>query len=123
MKITYSDGIVDINVEENESYIHLRMKGKCIDREPDKYIIKLLEYLVEYSGEKNSQVVFDFRELKYMNSSNITPFIRVLEMAQQSQNHIGVLYDKGLDWQDKIFSALKIYQTKDKRVNIHGIKC
>lgn len=123
MEITYKDNQLKLNVEEIDNCIHFALKGKSLGQEPDKFIIKLLEYIIEYSGEKHSRVILDFRLLTFINSSTLTPFIRVLETAQESPNHIEVLYRKGLDWQDKIFSALRIFQTKDKRINIHGVKC
>jgi len=55
-----------------------------------------------------------------MNSSTITPIIKILERAKRGSTHVTVLYDKSLKWQDLIFSALTIFTTKDKRVEIRG---
>ena len=62
----------------------------------------------------------DFRKLEYMNSSTITPIIKVLDRAKRGKNHITVIYDKTLKWQELSFSAMEIFQTKDKRIEIKG---
>ncbi len=122
MEITYKDNQLELNIEEIDNCIHFALKGKSIGQEPDQFVIQLLEYIIEYSRKNKYQVIFDFRILTSINSSAITPFVRVLETAQESTDHIEILYYKGLDWQDKIFSALRIFQTEDKRINIKGIK-
>ena len=55
-----------------------------------------------------------------MNSSSITPIIKILERAKNSMVHICVLYNNTLKWQELIFSALEIFQTKDARIDIRG---
>ena len=56
-----------------------------------------------------------------MNSSTITPLIKILERAKRGTSHVTVLYDKSLHWQDLTFSALEIFKTDDKRVDIKGV--
>jgi hypothetical protein len=57
-----------------------------------------------------------------MNSSTITPIIKILERAKKGKMNVTIQYDKLLKWQDLSFSALKIFQTKDKRVEIKGME-
>jgi hypothetical protein len=56
-----------------------------------------------------------------MNSSTITPVIKILERAKRGETQIEVVYQKSLKWQDLIFSALEIFQTNDRRVEIKGL--
>ena len=61
-----------------------------------------------------------FAFLEYMNSSTITPVIKVLERAKRGTMNVTVLFDASRKWQDLSFSALKIFETEDKRVVIKG---
>lgn len=122
MKITYGDRLLQLSVEEIDDRIYFTLKGKIVNMIPSKFIRPLLGYIIEYSRGNNYPVIFDFRLLTSINSSTNTPFVRVLEAAQESPINIEILYYKGSDLQEKIFSALKIFQTDDKRINIKGIK-
>jgi len=62
----------------------------------------------------------NFLKLEYMNSSTITPIIRMLESTKKSTENISILYDKSKKWQDLCFTALKIFETKDSRIKITG---
>jgi hypothetical protein len=56
-----------------------------------------------------------------MNSSTITPIIKVLERAKRGTTPISLLYQRAVKWQDLSFSALGIFETKDRRVTIEGL--
>ena len=64
--------------------------------------------------------MLDFQALEYMNSSTITPVIRVLNEAKKGQGRLLVLYKKAAKWQELSFSALTIFETDDKRIEIRG---
>ena len=63
----------------------------------------------------------DFRELDYMNSSTITPIIKVLERAKNGKAQITILYKNSLKWQELNFTALEIFGTDDDRLKIKGL--
>ena len=65
-------------------------------------------------------MILDFCNIEYMNSSTITPIIKILERAKRSKVSATVIYLGALKWQHLIFSALEIFQTKDKRIVIQG---
>ena len=54
--------------------------------------------------------------------NTITPIIKILERAKRSKGYVTVECLDSLKWQQLIFSALEIFQTKDKRIIIQGIK-
>jgi hypothetical protein len=66
------------------------------------------------------RIVMNFRDLSYMNSSTLTPVIKILERARVGEGQITVEYRKSLKWQDISFSALVIFQTPDGRIVIEG---
>lgn len=117
---TYTQRLLTIEVAEGDDTINAVWRGKSIDREPAKFITPILTRMVKTSSGTLKRVIMDFRELAYMNSSTITPIIKILERAKRGSTSITVLYDKSLKWQDLIFSALTIFKTKDNRVEIRG---
>ena len=58
----------------------------------------------------------DFSNLVYMNSSTLSPFIKILEKIRVGDGQITLLYKKTLKWQDISFSAFAIFQTSDNRI-------
>ncbi len=117
----FTSNLLRIAVNENEKSIHLKWTGKSIDREPHKFITPVLVDAITRSSGRDKRVILDFCELHYMNSSTITPIIKILERAKRGKTQVTVLYKKSLKWQEVIFSALEIFRTKDQKVEITGI--
>jgi anti-anti-sigma regulatory factor len=118
---TFTNHSLEIKVIESDDSIKLLWSGKSIDREPSKFITPILLDIIKRSTDVGKRVVLDFSKLAYMNSSTITPIIKVLERAKKGKNKITVSYEKSLRWQEVNFSALKIFETPDQRVEIKGI--
>jgi hypothetical protein len=118
---TFTNDCLEIKVIENDRSIELIWSGKSVDREPRKFITPILLDVIKTSTEASKRVILDFCRLAYMNSSTITPIIKVLERARKGKNEITVLYQKSLRWQDINFSALKIFETTDQRVEIKSL--
>lgn len=117
---TYTNNLLTIEVFEDDDIIRASWRGKSIEREPAEFITPILIGIIRSSSHKNKKVELDFRKLTYMNSSTITPIIKVLERAKRGSTQITVRYDKTLKWQDLNFSALFIFKTKDNRIEIEG---
>ena len=120
-KETFVSNLLKIELEEKKDAIKISWSGKSIDREPGKFITPILVNAIRRSSGLNKKIVLDFRELAYMNSSSITPVIKILERAKRGRTQIRVVYKKSLKWQDLSFSALEIFRTKDRRVEIKGL--
>ncbi|MBW2310703.1 MAG: hypothetical protein JRF35_06470 [Deltaproteobacteria bacterium] len=118
---TFTSNLLTIEVNENEASFNIKWMGTSIEREPTRFITPILVDFIKKSIDCNKKIILDFRELGYMNSSTITPVIKILERAKRGRNQIEVLYQKSLKWQDLIFSALEIFQTKDRRIQIKGL--
>jgi hypothetical protein len=118
---TFTNHSLEIKVIESDDAIKLLWSGKSIDREPSKFITPILLDIIKRSTDVGKRVVLDFCKLAYMNSSTITPIIKVLERAKKGKNKITVNYEKSLRWQEVNFSALKIFETADQRVEIKGL--
>ncbi|MCP3950652.1 MAG: DUF1987 domain-containing protein [Desulfobacterales bacterium] len=95
--------------------------GKSVDRQPSKFISPILVKVLGMASVNNKRIVLDFRELTYMNSSTITPIIKILERAKNGMTQITILYKISLKWQELNFSALEIFGTNDDRLKIKGL--
>jgi hypothetical protein len=117
---SYSNNQLTIDVSKGETTITVHFTGKSMLRDPNEFVMPiLLKTLGEGIGEKK-RVVLDFRDLAYMNSSTLTPVIKILERARVGEGQVTVSYLKSLKWQDISFSALVIFQTPDGRILIEG---
>ena len=120
-KETFVGNLLKIELKEEKDAINISWSGKSVDREPGKFITPILVNAIRRSSGLNKKIILDFRELAYMNSSSITPVIKILERAKRGRTQIRVVYRKSLKWQDLSFSALEIFKTKDGRVEIKGL--
>ena len=120
-KQIFESGLLKLVVMENSDAINVDWKGKSTERNPGSFLTPILLKVLKDSSDTDKRIVMDFRELQYMNSSTITPIIKILERVKKSNKHLTVLYDKSLKWQELNFSAIEIFQTKDQRIQIKGI--
>ncbi len=120
-KKQFVSNLLKIAVEEKSESIDVCWTGKSIDRNPGKFITPILTSVLDKSVSGKKEIILDFRKLAYLNSSTITPIIKVLERAKRGTIRVTILYDKALKWQELNFSALEIFNTEDKRVNIEGL--
>lgn len=116
----YKNNQLTIEVEENISEIIIKFKGRSTERDPSLFITPVLRDSQNNSSKYNKKMIIDFQELEYMNSSTITPIIKILESANNQKNTISILYLTSKKWQELCFSALKIFETKDQRIEITG---
>jgi len=117
----FTNNFLTIQVVEHKDTIDVRWEGKSVDREPSKFISPILVKVLEMASDLNKRIIMDFQSMAYMNSSTITPIIKILERAKKGMTKITIFYQKSLKWQELNFSALKIFKTKDNRLEIKGL--
>ena len=117
----YTHNFLTIKVVEHEASIDVKWEGKSTDREPSKFISPILVKVLEMASELNKRIIMDFQSLSYMNSSTITPIIKILDRAKKGMTKITIFYQKSMKWQELNFSALEIFRTKDNRLEIKGL--
>lgn len=117
----FTNKFLTIQVVEHENSIDVSWEGKSVDREPGKFISPILVKVLEMAGDLNKRIIMDFQSMSYMNSSTITPIIKILERAKKGMTKITIFYQKSLKWQELNFSALEIFKTKDNRLEIKGL--
>lgn len=117
----YTNNFLKIQVVEYETSIDVKWEGKSIDREPGKFISPILVKVLQMASALNKRIIMDFQSMSYMNSSTITPIIKILDRAKKGMTKITIFYRKSLKWQELNFSALEIFRTKDNRLEIKGL--
>ena len=117
----YTNKYLTIEVIENESTIDVNWEGKSIDREPSKFVAPILVKVLEMASALNKRIIMDFQSLSYMNSSTITPIIKILDRVKNGMTKITITYQKKLKWQELNFSALEVFRTEDNRLEIKGL--
>ena len=120
-KEKFTAKLLSIEVGETDTSIDVKWLGKSVDRQPSKFISPILVKVLDMASTKNKRIVMDFTELDYMNSSTITPIIKVLERDKNGKTQITILYKQALKWQELNFSALEIFGTNDDRLRIKGL--
>ena len=117
----YTNKHLSIEVIERESTIDVKWEGKSIEREPGKFISPILVKVLEMASALNKRIRMDFQSLSYMNSSTITPIIKILDRAKNGMTKITITYQKALKWQELNFTALEVFRTEDNRLEIKGL--
>lgn len=117
----FSEKHLTVEVFEKKERIYVVWKGKSIDREPTKFLSPVLSEILEMANNGGKRVILDFSELSYMNSSTITPIIKILERAKKGVTKISIFYQKAINWQELNFSALEIFETTNNRIEIIGL--
>jgi hypothetical protein len=117
---TFTNDQLRIDVTEEAEAVTLRFLGKSILRDPNQFVMPILLKTLADANSGKKRLVMDFRELSYMNSSTLTPIIKILERARVGEGKISITYRKSLKWQDISFSALVIFRTPDGRIEIAG---
>jgi hypothetical protein len=107
-------------VSEDHDEISVRFSGKSLLKDPGAFMMPIFLDLLAKSNEGERRVILDFRKLAHMNSSTLTPLIKILERARLGKLRLAVVYHKSMKWQDISFFALTIFQTPDLRIEIRG---
>lgn len=121
IKKSFVNSQLRLERSEDEHSIFIRLFGKSILRDPNEFIMPILQETVTVANTQKKRIIIDFTDLVYMNSSTLTPIIKILESIRIGDGKITVLYKKSLKWQDISFSALVIFQTSDKRIEVKGV--
>lgn len=116
----YSDDDLNLEVQQRSAQVSVVWTGRSTARDPMGFIGPVLTEARRIAIASGVKLVLDFRALAYMNSSTITSVIRLLREASKSADHVLVIYQRAARWQELSFSALTIFETDDKRIEIRG---
>src|SRR5689334_6159215 len=94
----FTEGPLTLELDDADS-VTVVWRGRSVARDPGEFVLPVLSRALEMGEKLNKRVVLDFRGLEYLNSSTLTPVIRVLEQAKRGRASMSVLYDSKLKWQ------------------------
>jgi hypothetical protein len=117
----FSNKELQLEVRHEADGVKILWTGKSTARDPVAFIGPVLSEALARATDAGKQLVLDFRALEYMNSSTITPVIRILHEAKKGRGSVVVLYQRSAKWQELSFSALAIFKTDDARIDIRGV--
>lgn len=120
MNETFQHGDLKLEARDGATGPVLTWLGRSTARDPGNFIGPILGNLFKQASGAGKGLLLDFRKLEYMNSSTITPVIRLLHEAKKNGGKVTILYTAASRWQDLSFSALTIFATEDKRIEIRG---
>jgi hypothetical protein len=117
----YSNRELSLDVQHDDKTVTVVWAGRSTARDPMTFIGPILADALDKSVASGARLVLDFQSLQYMNSSTITPVIRLLRKASKGTGRVAVLYKRTAKWQELSFSALTIFATEDQRIEIRGV--
>lgn len=119
-KKKHSFNQLTIEVTNKGDKLELVWLGRSTDRNPGAFLRPLLMDAINDAKKENKPVEINFKSLEFMNSSTITPVIKILEFSRQNKINLRIIYNNQEKWQELSFAALKIFQTDDKSIEITG---
>lgn len=117
----FTEDQLKLEVLTEAAAIRVRFSGRSVARQPGPFILNVLVRALERSAEANVPLALEFQGMGYMNSSTITPLIRLLDHARTNGQAVKVVYRKDLKWQALSFTALCMFETEDRRIEIQGV--
>jgi len=104
-----------LDVQKKGDTLVVQWLGKSTAREP---ILFLEPFFKKMLLSQETTFEMDFKNLTLLNSSTITPIVKLLIAVNNSNKKILVKYDTNKKWQELNFSALMIFQKNDGKVQI-----
>ncbi len=117
---TITESLLSIDEQETDAEVRLTWRGKSNDREPGRFLMPLLNRLLDRGADGQKQLVLDFSALDYMNSSTFTPLVKTLDAAARGKHRVLIEFAKARKWQTLSFSALRAFETSDGRIELRG---
>jgi hypothetical protein len=116
----WAEGPLAIELVTEGERLRLGFTGRSADREPGRFLMPVLQDVIERARAANAPLVLDFRELEYMNSSTFTPVVKSLGVARAAGIAVVLQYSLARKWQALSFSALRTFETLDGRIQVQG---
>jgi hypothetical protein len=101
-----------------EGFAVVQWRGESDAMEPGKALSPYLKEVAQSLRGKNVEVRFG--DLRYMNSSTVTPLMQFLKELAEAAGAVTVLYRQDLQWQVTSFRAMRVAARKWNNVRVVG---
>jgi hypothetical protein len=105
-----------LKMEELEKQIVVFWEGRSTERDPSIFLMPIFNDLLNH----HKKIILNFKDLEFMNSSTITPLLKLMDRIQNTTDEVLIIYSIEKKWQELSFSALEIFKTNDHRIDIIG---
>ena len=102
LKMTMND--LTLSVDNSTDTVVMKWIGECSEIDPHE---SLVPFLNESLTLVQNQIIIQFQELTFMNSSIIHPLILFIKNLHQRNVKIQLQYDKNSSWQISSFKTFK----------------
>jgi hypothetical protein len=100
------EGLLTINIEENEDEVRLKLEGNSRDAEPAIFLDPYFKEILEDMKSNGKKLVVDFRNLNSMNSSTVLPIITFVRNLEEGSIRTEIVFDPERNWQKASFIPL-----------------
>lgn len=118
MRETVADKALTLELSDDGEEVVVKWLGRSTARDPRTFLAPTLTRMLDASIAQRKPLVLDFRALEYLNSSTITPIVRLLQQARTNAARVIVRYRDDLPWQRLSFTALQVLQGDGSHVVI-----
>lgn len=116
----WEEGELSLEATLAPGEVRVAWRGRSADREPGRFLMPILNEVVETCRRSSSRLYLDFSALDYMNSSTFTPVVKSIHEARRAGVVMVLEYSLAKKWQALSFSALRTFETADGRVTVVG---
>lgn len=117
----YKNESLVIRLRVGDEGVELIWSGKNTEMDAGKFIGPILTEALDKSEDGRFPVTLDFQRLEFMNSSTISQLIIMLNRARDGQHRVTLVYKEASKWQRFSFTALDVFKTEDRRIDIVGV--
>lgn len=119
-KHRFTDQKLAIELDDGEKSVDLIWSGRSTAREPNNFIAPIVEQALELAAASSRELILDFRNLEFFNSSTMSPMVRLLQQARSRNARVRLIYAADLHWQALSFAALEVFHSDADGIIIEG---
>jgi len=109
---------LEITIREHGSRVFMSWLGQSDDKNPSE---SLSPYLIGITDTLTGKdLIIDFHELSYMNSSTVPPIIQFLKALHTKKITTRIVYNSQSKWQCASFKALESLSSMMRNLTVTG---
>lgn len=114
----YNSGSLKIVFNQQGGKTKMSWIGQSDDRNPAVSLNPYLDSLIE--DLKGTELLVEYRQLEYMNSSTVPPIIQFLKKLNTNGIKTQITYDANSKWQCASFKALETLSLMMNNITVSG---